>query len=143
MKKGVDYIGICVCFFCHDGEGNYLFHKRSENCRDERGRWDCGGGSVDVGEMVDSAFKREVNEEYGVLPISYEFLGHEEIFREVDGHKTHWLAFRYRALVDRSAVINNEPEKHSELGWYKIDDLPKPLHSAIPDEVQRFRDKLT
>ena len=26
MIKGIDYTGVTITFYCHDGEGNYLFH---------------------------------------------------------------------------------------------------------------------
>ncbi len=44
MEKGIDYIGVASVFYCSDGKDNILLHKRSRNCRDEIGRWDCGGG---------------------------------------------------------------------------------------------------
>ncbi len=52
MLKGVDYIGITVTHWVHDGAGNVLLNLRSANCRDEHGRWDICGGSVDFGETV-------------------------------------------------------------------------------------------
>ncbi len=52
MKKGIDYIGVTCVFYCHDGKGKLLLHKRSENCRDEKGRWDCGGGAMELGETL-------------------------------------------------------------------------------------------
>lgn len=44
LVKGVDYIGVCVVYFCHDGKGEFVMAKRSSNARDEHGRWDIGGG---------------------------------------------------------------------------------------------------
>jgi ADP-ribose pyrophosphatase YjhB (NUDIX family) len=44
-------------------------HCRSKNCRDEQGCWDCGGGSMEFGETFEETVKREVEEEYGVVPI--------------------------------------------------------------------------
>jgi len=38
--------------------------KRSNKTRDEHGKWDPGGGSIEFGESIDSALKREVREEY-------------------------------------------------------------------------------
>ena len=32
LQGGVDYIGVTVVFYCHDGKGNFLMHKRSKNC---------------------------------------------------------------------------------------------------------------
>ena len=45
-RAGISYIGTAVVFFCHDGKGNFVLSKRGENCRDEHGRWDPGGGAV-------------------------------------------------------------------------------------------------
>ncbi len=142
MKKGFDYIGVCVCFYCHDGQGNYVFHKRSEQCRDEQGAWDCGGGGVKFGESIPEAVEREVQEEYGVKPLEITELGYSDVFRDIDGQKSHWLAFRFKVLVDRDKVINNEPHKHDELTWCTIDNPPTPLHSQIPEELVRFKGKL-
>lgn len=50
MRQGFDYIGVTTVFYCHDGKGNLLLHKRSQTCRDEKGRWDCGGGALKFGE---------------------------------------------------------------------------------------------
>ncbi len=66
LKRGEDYIGVTCVFFCHDGNGRFLLHKRSEKCRDEQGRWDCGGGSMEHGETFEQAVCRESGEESGV-----------------------------------------------------------------------------
>jgi 8-oxo-dGTP diphosphatase len=142
MQKGIDYPGISVCFYCHDGAGNYVLHKRSAQCRDEHHRWDFGGGGLRVNEPLLEAVSREVQEEYGTSPKAIEFLGFDESFREHDGIRTHWIGFRYRVLVDRSLVVNNEPEKHEELGWYRIHALPEPLHSELPKEIEKYKDYL-
>lgn len=142
MQKGIDYIGVCICFYCHDGQGNYLFHKRSEHCRDEHGCWDCGGGGLKHGETILEGVHREVKEEYGVEPLKIEELGYGDVLREINSEQTHWIAFRFKVLIDREKVINNEPDKHSELGWFTIDNLPEPLHSQIPEELIRFKNKL-
>lgn len=142
MVKGIDYVGVAVAFYCHDGNGNYLFHKRSALCRDEHGRWDCGGGGLNVGERLLEAVTREVSEEFGTNPIEIEYMGMDEVFREHEGKQTHWIDFKYRVLVDRDRVVNSEPHKHDELGWYTLDNLPSPLHSQILHEIATYRDIL-
>ena len=142
MTKGIDFTGITVSFYCHDGEGNFVLHKRSENCRDEHGNWDCGGGGLKFNERLLDAVKREVNEEYGTDPVKIEYLGVDEVFREHDGKPTHWLSFRYKVLVDRDKVINNEPHKHSELIWTTIDNLPSPMHSQVGPAIEKYKDQL-
>lgn len=142
MVKGVDYTGITIGFFCHDGEGNYLIHKRSDNCRDEHGCWDFGGGGLKFNESLIEGLQREVKEEYGVEPEDIEFLGHDELHREHDGKKTHWIQFKYKAKVNRELVVNNEPHKHTEVTWVTIDSLPEPLHSQIPIQLKKYKDRL-
>ena len=52
MKKGVDFIGVTIVFWCHDGKGNVLLALRGPNCRDEHGTWDPGGGGLEFGDSV-------------------------------------------------------------------------------------------
>ena len=60
MKIGIDCIGISTSFYCHDGEGKWLLHKRSDKCRDEKGTWDSGGGKVEVGLTLDENVLKEI-----------------------------------------------------------------------------------
>ena len=142
MIKGIDFTGIAVAFLCHDGQGNYVMHRRSQNCRDEHGCWDFGGGGVKFGELLEDCLKREVKEEYDADILDSKFLGHRELLREHNGGKTHWLCFYYQVLVSPEQVINNEPEKHDELCWFRFDDLPQPLHSMIPGDIEMYKNKL-
>ena len=142
MQKGIDYIGITVSYLCHDGQGNFLLNKRSSNCRDEHGAWDFGGGGLDFEETVDDTLKKELMEEYCVEPVNYEFLGYADIFREMDGKKTHWLAIEFLVQVDREKVKNGEPHKFDEIGWFTLDNLPTPAHSTQKYVLEKFKDKL-
>ena len=134
MIKGIDFTGVTVSFRCHDGSGNYVLVKRGQNCRDEQGRWDFGGGGLKFGESLENCLLREIAEEYGTVPVLFEFMGHKELHRAHEGRSTHWIQFRYRVLLDRSKVVNNEPDKHDELGWFALKNLPVPLHSTNTDD---------
>lgn len=142
IKKGVDYVGVTVSYVCHDGKGNYLMNKRGQNCRDEHGAWDFGGGGLEMGERIEECLVKEIKEEFGVDPIDYKFLGYLDIFRNLSGVDTHWLALEFLVLVDSSKVINGEPHKFDEIGWFKLDNLPSPLHSVAPIILEKFKDKL-
>lgn len=142
MQKGIDYIGVGVSYFCHDGHGKYLMNKRSTNCRDEHGRWDIGGGGIDFGGTIEGTLRKELKEEYCVENISYEFLGYNDVFREQNEKKTHWIQFFFRVKVDPKEVKNGEPHKFDEIGWFTLDNLPIPLHSQIQRQVDLFKDKL-
>jgi len=142
MKKGIDYTGITVSFYCHDGARNYVLHRRGENCRDEHGCWDFGGGGVKFNESLEAALHREVKEEYAADIIEFEFVGYRELFREHEGKKTHWLSFVYIVKLDPEQVVNNEPDKHEEISWFTLDNLPTPLHSMIQESLELYKDKL-
>ena len=138
MKKGEDFIGTCVIFFCHDGKGNYLLNKRSAACRDEQGMWDPGGGAIEFGDAVDGTIHKEVKEEYCADVIEYEFLGFRDVHRMNAGKKTHWIALDFKVLIDPNQAENGEPHKSDGIGWFKLDALPSPLHSQFPYFLKKY-----
>lgn len=142
MEKGVDFVGITVVFFCHDGNGNFLLNKRGNNCRDEQGCWDSGGGGLEFGDTVEETLSKEIKEEYCTDVLSYEFLGFRDIHRENNGKNTHWISLDFKVLVDKDKVGNGEPTKFDEIGWFKLDSLPSPLHSQLPYFISKYKDKL-
>lgn len=139
LKRGVDYIGVTCVFFCHDGKGNVFMTKRSKACRDEHGTWDCGAGAMEFGETLKQTVLREVKEEYGVVPKKIEFVHTRSNIREHDGKKTHWVVNLHYVQIDPREVKIQEPHKVDEIGWFPIDRLPEPLHSAIPYDVQMIK----
>ncbi|MEK7219359.1 MAG: NUDIX domain-containing protein [Patescibacteria group bacterium] len=142
MQKGVDYIAVGVSYYCYDGKGKYLMNKRGIKCRDEHGCWDFGGGGIDLGETVEEAVRRELKEEYCLDNPEYSFLGFNDNFREQNGKKVQWIQFHYLVLADPKKVKNGEPEKHDEIGWFTLDNLPEPLHSQTLKELEFYRSKL-
>ncbi|MBU1202642.1 NUDIX domain-containing protein [Patescibacteria group bacterium] len=142
MKKGIDYTGISVVYFCHDGNGNFMMAKRSKECRDEHGRWDIGGGGLEFGHTVIDTLRKEIKEEYCSDVIEYEFLGYRDVHREHDGQKTHWLALDFKVLIDRSIVKNGEPHKFDEIKWYQLSNIPQNTHSQFPNFLNLYKDKL-
>lgn len=135
LMRGIDFIGVNCVFWCHDSSGKVLMHKRSNKCRDEHGKWDCGGGSMEFGETFEQTVRREIKEEYGVEALEIEYVCTKNVLRENDGRKTHWIKNMHWVLVDPSKVIKGEPEKMEEIGWFDLNNLPQPLHSQIIPEV--------
>ena len=142
MQKGVDYPGVSIVFWCHDGKGQYLLHRRGPRARDENGKWDCGGGSLEIHENVLDCLRKEIKEEYCAEAKEIEFLGYTDSHREHKGQRVHWVALAFRVLVDPGVVQIGEPDKFDDIGWFSLDKLPSPLHPTVTEEVKVYKSKL-
>lgn len=140
--RGVKFIGVCVVFYCHDGKGNLLMHKRSKNCRDEVGKWDVGGGSVEFGESFEEAVRREVKEEYGLDILKLNHAATTSVLRENNGIATHWVAAIFDVLIDPDKAIIGDPEKMENLEIFPFDKIPSPRHSQFDYHFQLFLSSL-
>lgn len=144
MKTGIDCIGISTSFYCHDGSGKWLLHKRSKNCRDEKGTWDCGGGKVEVGLTLEDNVLKEVKEEYCCDAIIQEQLPAVTLLRLTpEGVLTHWIVVPFILLIDENnkrKVRIGDKEKMDEWGWFPFHDLPQPLHSGFLKTTKLYGD---
>ena len=125
----------CV-FICHDGDGKVLLARRSAGARDEPGTWDTGAGALEFGETFEAAVTREVTEEYAAAPKDITMLGVRNVVRAEP--PSHWVAVVFSVRVDPAAVRIGEPHKFDELGWFRLDALPSPLHSQLPETLEIF-----
>ncbi|MCR4326086.1 MAG: NUDIX domain-containing protein, partial [Candidatus Roizmanbacteria bacterium] len=115
MKRGVDHIGVTVCFYCYDDAGRLLLQKRSQLCRDEQGTWDCGGGAVEFGESFEEAAIREIQEEYSCAPLKLTFCGVNNVLRTHNSIKTHWVCLVFAAHINPKDVSIGDTKKIEEL----------------------------
>jgi len=145
LKKGKHYTGVCVIFLCHDGQGNFVMHRRSAQARDEHGKWDIGGGGLAFGEKIEDCLTREIKEEYCTDVISHDFLGYRDVHRTHDGHTTHWIALDFLVQIDRSQVAIGDPEKMDDIAWFRLDTMPAPedQHSQLPAALQQYASQLS
>lgn len=138
MQIGIDYIGITTPFYCTDGKGNILLHKRSKNCRDEIGTWDPGAGKLEFGIEVEENVLKEVQEEYGVLGKILGSLPAHSVIKVENGIVRHWLAVPFFILVNKDMVINGEPHKIEELTWFSKNSLPANLNYGFAYSYKKF-----
>ena len=138
LKPGIDFIGISTPFYCNDGKGNFVLHKRGAKARDEKGKWDFGGGQLDFGEQPQKGVLREVKEEWGVKGIIQEQLEPHSILRIQNGVKTHWLAVPFFVKVDVKKAKIMESTKFSAMGIFTLNKLPNPLHSAVKYTMKHY-----
>ncbi len=131
-RRGFDHIGVTAVAILHDGKGKIMLQKRGPKARDEHGRWDAVGGAIEFGDSITETIDRELMEELGVKPLQIDFLKVYDAHREQNGKRTHWIAIAHAVLVDPKHVSIREPHKISEIGWFNLANLPKPLHSQFP-----------
>lgn len=143
LRPGIDFIGVTTPFFCHDGNGFFVLHQRSMNCRDEQHAWDTGAGRLEFGEDLSLGVLREVLEEYGAQGVIDQQLPAYCNFRKLaDGTPTHWVAIPFIIRVNRQAVKINEPKKMDDLGWFQLGHFPTPLHTGVQFELKQNREIL-
>lgn len=116
--------------------------KRSNNARDEHGRWDIGGGGIEFGDTIENTVRKEIQEEYCTDVLNSEFLGYRDVHREHQGRPTHWVALDFKVRVDPVKVTNGEPHIFEEVKWFTFDALPKNLHSQLPNFFNLYDRKL-
>jgi len=139
MKAGIDFVGITTAFYCHDGKGNFVLHKRSDMCRDEQGSWDNGGGKLEYGLTLEENVLKELKEELGCNGIIQEQLPSYTLLRKHNGINTHWIATPFIILVKPYEVKINDPEKIAKFGWFKLNHLPSPLHTGLQHAIKKYK----
>ncbi len=131
-----------VVYFCHDGKGNFVMAKRSQNARDENGKWDIGAGGMEFGDSIETTLRKEIMEEYCTDVVAYEFLGFRDVHREHQGQPTHWVALDFKVLVEPKKVKIGEPHKFDEIKWFQLGKVPENLHSQLPHFLKKYAKNL-
>ncbi len=137
-KPGIDYIGVSTPFICTDGEGKFLLQQRGPACKDGIGIWSFGSGKLEHGEEIESGVLREVYEEYSCRGVILERLPVTNLIWDTDGVKNHWVANPFIILIDAVDVSPKEKGKISQWGWYRLTDLPSPLHFGVTTYLDKY-----
>jgi mutator protein MutT len=143
MKRGVDFIGVGVGALIFNDEGKVLLSKRGPLAKNERGKWDFPGGAVEFGEKLEDALKREMREEFD---IDIEVLDFLEVCNHIlPEEKQHWISPTFIARVVSGEPRIMEPGKIEEIGWFNMNDIPRPLTLSSGQNygayMNRFGDK--
>lgn len=143
MKKGIDYIGVSVGAIIFNNKGEIFLSKRSQNTKNEKGCWEAPGGSVEFGEKLEEAVKREIVEEYGTeIEIIEQWPASDHL---IPDEKQHWVATTFLAKFKTGQEPKiMEPEKCDEIGWFNLSDLPTPLSIITKMDLEQYskRNKL-
>ena len=117
MVAGYDFIGVGVGAIVFNEEGEVFLSQRGEKAKNERGTWEFPGGSVEFGETLSDAVRREFMEEYGIEIEIVELLSVDDHILPDEGQ--HWVSPTYIAKLANGTATINEPEKCSAIGWFQ------------------------
>lgn len=103
----------------------------------EAEHWGIPGGKVDWLETLEQAVTREIMEEVGLRLESLELLVN---VNQIDADKgEHWVAPVYLVKSFTGQAVVQEPEKHSGMDWFTLDQLPEPLTVATQVAVATIK----
>ena len=137
MKRGIDYIGVGVGAIIINPVGQLFLARRGPFANNERGMWEFPGGSVEFGETLAEALKREMREEFGIDIRVGELL--DVVDHILVNEKQHWVSPTYLCEIIFGKPQIKEPEKCSQIGWFFPDATPDDLSMITSQNLEHYR----
>lgn len=122
MYKLPGYVGIIL------KKNNHVLLVKRHNTDWASGYWNFPGGLLEEGETLVNAAAREAHEEVGVTiaPNDLE-LAHVIHVQKGEQSPRDIFGFYFMAQKWHGTPTNKEPDRHSEIGWFDLDNLPDKL----------------
>lgn len=136
MKRGVDYIGVGVGAIIVDEQGRLFLARRGPKAKNERGLWEFPGGSVELGERLADALRREIREEYGVEIEVGELLDVVDHILPDEGQ--HWVSPTFICRIASGEPVIQESDKCSGIGWFHPGQVPAELTVITRENLKHF-----
>ena len=124
-EENIPRVGVGVLIF--NKEGKVLFQHRIG--KHAHGTWAGPGGWLEYGETFEEAAKREVREELGVDIEDLKVVGATNHIYTDEGKQVVTVFVRASKIAGEPKIM--ETDKHSEFGWFDLNDLPKPLMPSV------------
>jgi 8-oxo-dGTP diphosphatase len=140
MRRGIDYIGVGVGALIVDGQGRLFLARRGPQAKNERGLWEFPGGSVEFGETLRAALRREIHEEFGIVIEVGELLDVVDHLLPDEGQ--HWVSPTFLCRLVAGEPQIQEPEKCTAIGWFHLDEIPAELTVISRVNLQTYRQRL-
>jgi len=123
LKPGVDFVGVGVGVMVRNEKGEFLLGLRTENSRNEPGKWCFPGGCVEFGEKLFDCAKREAKEEAGIEVEPVRLV--RVIDHIIPAEKQHWVNPIIEAKLVKGTPKVMEPHKLREWRWFSLETLPE------------------
>jgi mutator protein MutT len=120
--------------------GELFLARRGPLAKNERGLWEFPGGSVEFGERLADALKREIREEYGMQIEVGALLDVVDHILPEEGQ--HWVSPTYlckpifSSPEDQPHIL--EPGKCTEIGWFAPDQVPADLTRISRENLKNY-----
>jgi ADP-ribose pyrophosphatase YjhB (NUDIX family) len=119
-----------------DEHNRLLMMKRSDS-----ELWGVPGGAVELGEVIESAAKREtreeVNLEVGEMSFFGVFSGPELYYKYPNGDEVYNVSIVYLSRDWHGEIKLND--EHTEWKWFVVDDIPENFSPPLKPILDQFR----
>jgi 8-oxo-dGTP diphosphatase len=139
VRRGIDYIGVGVGAVIVNEQGRLFLARRGPQAKNERGLWEFPGGSVEFGETLAEALKREMREEYGVEIAVGDLLDVVDHILPDEGQ--HWVSPTYVCTIVSGQPSIREAGKCTEIGWFAPGEAPDGLTQITRVNLAHYRER--
>ena len=134
MDKKYPKVGVGVMIV--NDKGEILMGKRSGS--HGAGEWSFPGGSVEFGETIFEAIKREAGEETNLEVNNLELIAINDETRYIESDGKHHVVIGFKAKSFAGDLKNNEPDKHVSWSWFAMNKLPSPLFEGTELMIKNY-----
>lgn len=137
LKPGKDYIGVGAgVMILDEKKEKILLMKRGEKSKNEAGYWSKPGGAVEFGETVVESVKREIKEELNIEIDIWGYSLHTDHI--IKKENQHWVSPNLIGKISKGEPEIMEPDKCSEIKWFKLTELPKKITQTTKEPVEDY-----
>ena len=127
-------VGVMV----RNAKGEVLMGLRSQNAKNERGKWTFPGGEVEFGETLVECAVREAREEFGIEVKPLRLL--KVIDHILPQEQQHWVNPVFEAELVRGKPKIMEPHKIEKIAWFSINSLPENITVNLKQLFKDIKD---